>query len=306
MTRTLSTAFASCGEPWPTGHLRAPPLPHMKPFLLVENATTAELIASVEADLAAHKAATGVTPAEVAVQLGGFEVHTKFGQPTYRGLFKAALERFPDAPAVMFSNVDMLYTPSLYRTIEAAMSFVEADKRRQFAAFEGKGLNASEHFKVKGWMVYGQRVGMAVPPQWTVVNNTQWEEDMELRMAYQAKFFVPLAIDYFIVSRNLFDWSQVPDFVVGGIRFDNWLVGLGNRMARDGAAVTIGATNTILALHQNHAERIGVSGEHPKSRYNLQLSNTLGVFLGSTTDGLLSTELLADGTVRVFNRFAMV
>ena len=71
------------------------------------------------------------------------------------------------------------------------------------------------------------------------------------KIGCQRILFHSSAIDYFIVSRHGFDWESVPDFVVGRVGYDNWLVGKAIRMGYK----VIDASNNILAVHQ-----VGVDG----------------------------------------------
>ena len=38
--------------------------------------------------------------------------------------------------------------------------------------------------------------------------------------------FVTDAQDFFIVGKDSYPWSEIPDFVVGRVGYDNWLVGI--------------------------------------------------------------------------------
>jgi hypothetical protein len=60
---------------------------------------------------------------------------------------------------------------------------------------------------------------------------------------------IPRAQDYFIMSRNLIDWTSLPNFVVGRVAYDNALVDWAYHHA-----YLIDATQTILALHQSTAD----------------------------------------------------
>ncbi len=60
---------------------------------------------------------------------------------------------------------------------------------------------------------------------------------------------IPHAQYYFIMSRNLVDWTTLPNFVVGRVAYDNALVYWAYHNAH-----LIDATQTILALHQSTAD----------------------------------------------------
>jgi hypothetical protein len=194
------------------------------------------------------------------------EVHPTYKQPTYRGLFHRGLELFPDAPCVMFSNGDILYTPSLTQTIQRVIEFM-ADKK---AAEVRAGRKWHDR-----WMIVGQRINHEVPAAFDIDDDAaasarrkadptaigkaractggfpHWVRELET-YAGQGKIFQSDAEDYFIVSRKLFDWMKLPDFIVGGVAFDNWITAKVARMALKGEAVLVDATKTVTALHQNH------------------------------------------------------
>lgn len=281
-------------------------LPGMAPLLLADKDITGKLVESVTDDLQLYGASKmPKTNYSVAVEKK-FEIHSQYSQPTYRGLFKAALKAFPSAPAVMYSNMDILYTPHLVHTLRAMLRFVDEDKERQLRALRAKGLSESL-YKVKGWMIVGQRINYEVPADWSPLSNSDWADDMESRFARKGEVFESDAEDYFIVSRDIFDWSQIPDFVVGGVAFDNWLVSKGNEMAIEGTAIVVDATKTIVALHQNHGKNSKDSHKHPKSQYNSHLAAMHGgITLGHTSDALFATEIDPQGRISVYDKHRLL
>jgi hypothetical protein len=278
-----------------------------------------------------------------------FELHATYKQPTYRGLFKRAFELYPDAPAVMYSNGDILYSPTLAQTIRRVASYFETEKRR--------AASAGVRFTPRGWMVVGQRINKVVPAAFamregyadaaaaatandrtaadateagpglltcaglrqlekvqqlatrndsTLQLQPRWVTDVE-NLAATGELFQSDAEDFFVVSRGLFDWATMPDFVVGGVAFDNWITGKVVHMALDGEAIIVDAVKTITALHQNDAKNIKKSHQSPKSQYNFDLAVRLGGWRdGHTSDAPLATERLEDGTVTVYDKHALL
>jgi hypothetical protein len=239
--------------------------------------------------------------ATIDVQLGGFEIHSSYKQPTYRGLFKAAFKRYPDAPAVMYSNVDILYAPSLADTIRSVQNFVKGERLRQLEVLKQQGRPASE-YKVKGWMIIGQRINFPVPADWSPLTSASWPSDLYTLFASKGKLYNRDAEDYFVVSRGLFDWDSIPDFVVGGVAFDNWITGRANKLAESGEAFVVDGTKTIVALHQTHGKK-KASHRHPKSNYNARLAREHGGWSrGRTSDALIASEFNAHGLVSVYDK----
>ena len=253
-----------------------------------------------------------------------FEIHTKFSQPTYRGLFSKTLKLFPDAPAIMYSNSDILYTPSVPETMRNVMKYV-AKERRRISSIPGAT------YKVKGWMLVGQRINHNVPAEWQIRNQSSstfqrknkkskkkkatsahllpwWVDDIEDHFSNRGQLFQSNAEDYFIVSRDLFDWDkEIGDFVVGGVAFDNWIVARAVRMALRGEAIVVDTSKTITALHQNHGSDVKDSHKHPKSIYNSHLAaKTGGVSGGKTADAAYATERRPDGTITVYDKHRLL
>ena len=69
------------------------------------------------------------------------------------------------------------------------------------------------------------------------------------KYAKSSQLFMACAQDYFISTRDGYPWSTIPDFVVGRVGYDNWLVvtALTRRIP------LVDATRTITALHQTDA-----------------------------------------------------
>ncbi|CUG28314.1 membrane-associated protein, putative [Bodo saltans] len=267
----------------------------VEPFLLADDSGNQELVKRVNSGSGiAHK---------IALQTSGFELHKdpSYEQPTYRGLFDAALRRFPTALAVMYSNSDILYTPSLVETVRSVASYVDRERERM----KRRGLP----YNVRGWMIVGQRVNHDIPPNWNLDASGRWVDTVEGEFAKQGDLFESDAEDYFIVSRGLFDWMKdIPDFVVGGVAFDNWITNKVNVMASRGEAIEVDGSKTIIAVHQNHGGDPKKSHEHPKSIYNSHLAARNGGWtLGHTADALYATERrAADGAVTVYDKHRLL
>ncbi|KAJ9459759.1 glycosyl transferase family 2 [Diplonema papillatum] len=217
-----------------------------------------------------------------------FEHHKEFQtQPTYRGLFKDAFKkaRTSESPAMaVYSNSDILFTSSLAESLAASFAFA--------AKWQAGG-------KVK-LLVVGMRINTDMPAG---VDLGRGEEDLDrvlTRLAATGKRYQSNAEDYFAVSRGLCDWGAMPDFIVGGVAFDNWLVGKYNR---DAGAVVVDASDTILAVHQNHGAGRKDSHLQPKSRYNRELAAKHGSWSkGRVLDARFATLSTPWGEIIVVER----
>ena len=185
------------------------------------------------------------------------ELHTRYKQPTYRGLFSHALQSSPSSKFVMYTNGDIMYTYTLSETLHAVFVWME------------------KHHPKKHVFIVGQRTNIDMPKNWDMGSeHDDWSTNLE-DLGKQGSVYQADAEDYFIMSRGLFQWDTIPDFVVGGVAFDNWLVGKAVRTS----AITIDVSKTVSAIHQNHGhESCGTKCSHQteKSKYNLQLAKKHG------------------------------
>ena len=99
------------------------------------------------------------------------------------------------------------------------------------------------HFRDK-FLVVGQRWDVDIK------NNLEfgscWEDRLRTFVSQNGNMHHQTGIDYFIFPRGL--WGKIPPFAIGRTAWDNWLI---YRARAKGAAV-IDATESIMAIHQNH------------------------------------------------------
>ena len=111
----------------------------------------------------------------------------------------------------------------------------------------------------------------------------------------KSSLFIAVAQDYFIMSRSLFDWSQIPSFVIGRRGYDNALVDWAYHHA-----TLVDATATITALHQTTADGDYAGWSNKDGEYNVNLPHVVFDH-GSTTDAHFRTSALSDGTIVIVN-----
>ena len=121
-----------------------------------------------------------------------------------------------------YANADILFDRALLVSLEALKREHERDRLKQM-------------------FVIGRRI------------NYKFRSDQELfsltlvsQLARSGVLFNDYAQDYFITTHLGFEWDSVPDFVVGRVGYDNWLVAT----AYTRNMSVIDATATITALHQ--------------------------------------------------------
>ncbi|KAJ9471488.1 hypothetical protein DIPPA_26232 [Diplonema papillatum] len=216
-------------------------------------------------------------------------LHPTFKQPTYASLFQAAWKA-ADATSsdlVMYSNSDLLYTTTLTETLDAVLA-------HRKLSHPGAPL-----------LLIGRRTNVNADPDVDLASNSsgaQWAERVE-ELERAGVLFQPDAEDYFLASRDAYDWGSMPDFVVGGAAFDNWFV---SAVLRQRNVLVVDVTRTVAAVHLNHdsGKKCGLkcSLATPKSAYNTKLAHQFGgTRAGTTNDCEYATVRTLSG-IRVLRR----
>jgi hypothetical protein len=130
---------------------------------------------------------------------------------------------------------------------------------------------------------------LIVGGRWNIeISNTinyeeiSWEYNLR---DYVIKNHTPFhgGIDYFVFPKGLFD--KIPQFTVGRAGWDNWMI----YNARKLKIPTVDATQTIMAIHQNHSyshvsQQTGSNYAGPESDNNFILSGGRQIYLWNLYD----------------------
>ena len=169
---------------------------------------------------------TGLSWPRLASQLGWRVEEAprlKSGVPVLKSMFQLVLEKYP-SPFVGFANADNIFGPSLLHTLNELGTNNESLVHSRMSLVVGRRRNLLED-KVRDMDTSSQFVDRVGP---------------------RLRTFREVAQDYFIVSsRSGYCWKSVPDFVIGRVGFDNWLV----VKAQMWNISLIDATNTINDVH---------------------------------------------------------
>ncbi len=145
------------------------------------------------------------------------------GVPVLKHMFALASKKYP-AQYIGYANADDLFGCSLLETLAALSSRYDKLIHGNVSLIIGRRRDAKEAL-------------LADIPAADYVD----------RVAPLHELHPPSGIDYFIISNTAgFYWEKMPDFVVGRIGYDNWLVA----KALEWNVVVVDATTTITALHQ--------------------------------------------------------
>ena len=163
--------------------------------------------------------------------------------PILRYMFETATDSFP-ALHYGYSNGDILYDESLVLTLESLY----------------------RHPVVEDFLMVGRRIN------YNFATNELTHSFTDVRkytIKDSARIFIKDAQDYFITTKHAFVWDDLPNFVIGRVGYDNWLVSY----AMTNGPLLIDATNTVLCLHQTGSDG-DYSGGHADKvvrNYNLDL-----------------------------------
>lgn len=144
--------------------------------------------------------------------------------PVLRHMFMHAQRLHARSTFFAFANADIVFDASLVRTLRALESRSAA---------------------LPGMLVVGQRINYKMAPLEAI-------DDLRgvRSRARRGLLFSGRAQDYFIMTRDGMPFHSMPDFVVGRVGYDNWLVATAIR----NLVPVIDATRTLTALHQTDAD----------------------------------------------------
>ena len=180
------------------------------------------------------------------------KVHPLIPIPIVRYMFVDAIVNY-NSTFYMYANGDMLFDHSLVDTLSAAETYMTEGEK---VFIVGRRSNYD--------IALGQRFN-------TLSEVTAASADSMLDHC--------AAIDYFITSAAGYPWKKTPDFVVGRVRFDSWLMAhaIANKL------IAIDATNTLLALHQTGMEGKRESGKKDTPFRNINIEMVVGTLMFSST-----------------------
>lgn len=167
-------------------------------------------------------------------------------------------------PFVGFVNGDIMFDESLPRTVEAAIRFRTAHPDKHIA-------------------ITGRRKDTDVPlvPMEKPIEADSYKSFLG-RVRQNNKLRHERSQDYFIFDRESpLNIENMKPFLLGGVRFDNFLTAEFLRLDRNyGNVLAVDTTNTINAYHVNHGKegRVSRSSKTLASAFNKQLWGSLDNF----------------------------
>jgi len=203
------------------------------------------------------------------------------GVPVLRSMFQHAISQFPHADTYTYFNSDIAIDSSFVATANAVVKAAEAKTLRE------------------RFLVVGRRTNV----NWTTSAKLN---DVSFMQAFaNGTLFTNNAQDYFMVSKNAFNWSSMPGFIVGHKGFDNWLVATATQ-DKDMSAVD--ATKTLKALHMTDEKLGNKEGFRPSSdgsEYNMRfIQRNKHTFwdCGVTSNTEWQTKMGGNGRIQLSRR----
>jgi len=130
-------------------------------------------------------------------------------------------------------------------------------------------INTSQHLPQSEFLGVGRRWDLDVK-ELIDFQNQDWETNIKNEIKKRGILHSPAGIDYFIFRKESF--QNMPEFTIGRVYWDNWMI----YEARRRKMITIDATETITAIHQNHHHLYLNKGaqrkENPEAKKNLALT----------------------------------
>lgn len=145
------------------------------------------------------------------------------------------------------------------------------------------------------FLMIGRRWDTDITEPWDF-SFPDWDEQLQSMARRKGKQNGPSWTDYFCFSRNLF-YQKMPPFLIGRNGWDPWLIWF----ARNRRVRLIDASQTIVAVHQNHDYaylRTGTAAKHSQAEasYNWSLGDSTAWHY-YTADA--ATDKLLEGCMKV-------
>jgi len=151
----------------------------------------------------------------------------KYGVPVLSDMYLKAMSRCPESNTYTYLNGDIISNYSFVETIEAVSNTVGV---------------------TNDFLLVGKRTNV----DWTMSLDAT-KDDFNFNAAFNnGTLFDQDAEDYFTVTKNAIDWTDIPQLVIGRPMYDSWLVQhiWLHKAAKGVNVLSVDCTDTIPAIHQ--------------------------------------------------------
>jgi hypothetical protein len=157
----------------------------------------------------------------------------RHGTPYLHDMYIQAMKKYPNSYFYSFTNADILFTSRIISTLCSLRGSIESrDKYSLRRKILIVGRRSNYNLKKKDILSR---------------NMTSEEMNKKFNNFYEkSELFQKVAQDYFIVTKDTFDWNKMPKYVIGRVAYDNCLV---SQAVEDHEIDTVDATKTVRAIH---------------------------------------------------------
>ena len=195
------------------------------------------------------------------------------GIPVLRHMFLKAQEKF-DTQFYCYANSDILFDRNLTDTLR----FLQSSARGG---------------RIDKLLMVGRRSNWSIKQGLKLTDLSQVGHYVK-----NSSLFISNAQDYFLTTRDGYPWTTIPDFVVGRVGYDNWLV----VTALVKKIPVVDATETVTALHQTGTDGNSAGfGAKFEKHINYGLAKGFDYGLGHVTCGHFATQR-KDGKMTITER----
>lgn len=180
------------------------------------------------------------------------------GTPLLKSMF-LSVERRTKAPFYGYLNADILFDGVLLKALRTVQRGIKTGILHSRVLIVGRRTNFD--------------MPLSLDADSPLVINGKDDLPRVRAMAARGRLFQTDAQDFFFIHRNSFNWKKIPDFVIGRLAYDNWLVDHAYHDNLD----RVDISRTVYAVHQTGAD--GNKAGHKKrmdTDWNKQLVTKLG------------------------------
>ena len=197
------------------------------------------------------------------------KVSPKVFYPILPSMFLDAMN-YSQSRFYAYSNGDILFDKSLIETL----------------AYLHKAVGSQKNI-----LAVGQRINYAAKPRQSIKSIEKIN-----KISKNGMYYTHFGMDYFITMADGYPWADVPDIIVGTIRYDNWILVHGLEESQ----VVIDITPTTTCVHQTGNDGNKASFNTEATNYNSD--NIFGKFeflLGTVRCG----TLILTSEYKLINRY---
>lgn len=149
----------------------------------------------------------------------------EYETPFIFGFYDYAFTKY-NSTFYCYMNADLLFTSDLYRNMMELKKLMDENVLNKRVLGVGRRMNQNITINDSIFILHPDKAD---------------EEIIELNKT--ASLFYVSALDYFLITRETYDWNDIPSFVIGRVRYDNYLL---EYAIKSGVIDTLDLTETCI------------------------------------------------------------